>query len=133
MKRILLIAVVAFGLGGCAQIQKAADVVVAVTKSYTNPVTRADLDAAEGGVQLVFTGLNTYKRACVQGIADKNCRENIKAIQVYTRKVPPILKNLRAFVDSGDQINATTAYNTLMNLIRDVRSEAYIRNMKIGA
>lgn len=132
MKRIVLAAVVALALGGCAQLQHAADVVSVVTKSYTNPVTKADLDNAEGAVQLVFTGLNTYKRACVQGIADKNCRANVKAIQVYTRKVPPVLKNLRAFVDSGDQISATSVYNNLMAIIRDIKNEAYIRDVKIG-
>lgn len=133
MKRLLLVVAVAVGLGGCAQIQRVQDAVVAVTKSYTNPVTRADLDNAEGGVQLIFTGLNTYKRACVQGIADKNCRANIAAIQVYTRKVPPVLKELRRSVDSGDQVNAISVYNGLMTIIRDIRNEAYIRDVKIGA
>lgn len=132
MRKIVLAVVVAVGLGGCAQLQKAADVVGVVTKSYTNPVTRADLDNAEGGVQLIFTGLNSYKRACVQGIADKNCKANISAIQVYTRKVPAVLKQLRQFVDSGDQINATSVYNNLMQLINNIRNEAYIRDVKIG-
>lgn len=132
MKRLLLVVAVAVGLGGCAQIQRVQDAVVAVTKSYTNPVTRADLDNAEGGVQLIFTGLNTYKRACVQGIADKNCRANIAAIQVYTRKVPPVLKELRRSVDSGDQVNAISVYNGLMAIIRDIRNEAYIRDVKLG-
>lgn len=132
MKRLFLIAVVAFGLGGCAQVQKAADVVSAITKSYNNPVTPADLDAAEAGVQLIFTGLRTYKRACIQGIADKNCRANIAAIQVYTRKVPPVLKTLRVAVDSGDQVNAISIYNNLKTIIDDIRNEADARNVKIG-
>lgn len=132
MKRLLLVVAIALTMGGCAQIEKAGNVIAAVTKSYTNPVTRADLDNAEGGVQLIFAGLNTYKRACVQGIADRNCRANVAAIQVYTRKVPPILKELRRAVDSGDQVSAISVYNGLMTIIRDIRNEAYIRDVKIG-
>lgn len=132
MKKLILAVAVALSLAGCAQLQDFGSIVSAATKSYANPVTRADLDKAEAGLQAVFVALKTYKTACVQGLADANCKDNIRTIQVYTRQVPAMLTQIRAFVDAGDQINATTLYNSLVALVATIRQTAISRGVTIN-
>lgn len=124
MKKIALALALALALGGCAQLQKVQDAVSVITTGVDNPVTPEKLDSAEAGLQLVITGLRTYKKACVQGIADAQCRGNIAAIQAYTRQIPPILRDVRRFVDENDQVNAIKVYRTLVNLVADMKASA---------
>lgn len=132
MKKLALILFLGLSVAGCAQLQAARDAANLATASITNPVTPEKLDSAEAGLQLVFAALNTYRRACVQGIADLRCKDNIRALQKYTRAIPPFLNEARKFVDQNDQINAVTMYNTLIAMIADLKQAAVDRNVTIG-
>jgi hypothetical protein len=94
------------------------------TKSIDNPVSANDLYEIESSISIGFTALKTYKSACINGAADKNCRSNIAAIQVYTRQLPPYLNQLRLFVKNNDQIDAVTVYNQLIALYGNAKATA---------
>jgi hypothetical protein len=133
MKRLLLVGVVAFGLAGCTTLANIGTGISLVTKSVTNPVTKAEEAqieiAADGAVHL----LQTYKADCAKGIADKNCRSNVAQIQVYTRKMAPLLSQLRSFVDDNDQINASVVYNQLAALYTSAKSIASAAGVNVGS
>lgn len=133
MKKLVLAIALAVGLSGCATIDNLGTAYTLVTKSVANPVTRDELYRIEAGVQIVFTALNTYKKACMQGLADANCRANIAAVQVYTRQVPPYLRQLRAFVRTNDQVNAAVVYNQLVAIMGIIKDETAKRGIKTGA
>lgn len=133
MKKLALALVVAIGLSGCAQLQTISSAYDLATKSIQNPVTKDDLYRIEAGIQIAFTALATYKKACVEGLADSRCRDNVAAIQVYTRQVPPYLRQLRSFVKDNDQVNATVVYNQLSGILANIRNEAATRGVKTGA
>lgn len=134
MKKIIIIAALAISLGGCAESQKfwskVETGVSLLTSSVTNPVTPARLAEVEASISVIFTGLKTYKTACVQGLADTNCKANIAAIQVYTRQVPPLLTQLRAFVKNNDQVNASVIYNQVQQLITNITPLANAAQVK---
>lgn len=114
--------------GGCALLNAAQF----ATASITNPVTPARLNAVESAMTVAFAALNGYKKACIKGVADVNCRANIAKIQVYTRKAPALLASARAFVRKKDQVNAITAYNELVALIAQFKSEATAAGVPTG-
>lgn len=132
MKRVFLALVLAIGLSGCATIQKLESYGSLLTASANNPVTVQMLYNAENGMVLAFAALNTYRRACVQGSVDVNCKSNIRAIQVYTRRLPPLLRDLRSFVKTNDKINAEIVYNTIVQLIADFKAAASARGVSVG-
>lgn len=123
MKKIALAIVLAFSLAGCAG-QSIFHGGPSITATISNPVTPTMLYEVENAITVAFVGLNTYKRACVAKTIDQSCRGVIQKLQVYTRKLPPVLKNLRAFVRNNDQINAITAYNTIRQLLSDFQGVA---------
>lgn len=133
MKKLALALVLAISLGGCAQLQTVSTAWDLASKSVQNPVSKDDLYRVEAGIQIAFTALNTYKRACVQGLADAKCGDNVAAIQAYTRQVPPYLKQLRSFVKNNDQVNASVVYNQLSQILANIRSEAAQRGVQMGA
>ncbi len=124
MKKLLLAAMVALSLGGCATIDQLVNSAQIVTKSYTNPVTTSDLYKVESGVSIAFTALNAYKDSCAKGLVDTNCKANVAAVQVYTRQLPPLLVQLRGFVKNNDQINAITVYNQVVALVTNFKTAA---------
>lgn len=103
------------------------------TKSITNPVTVTDLYEIESSISIGFTALQTYKRACLAGAADKNCRANVQAIQVYTKQIPPYLVQLRGFVKNNDQIDAATVYNQLTTLYTNAKTTAANLGVNLGS
>ena len=129
MRKILVIALVAVSLGGCAQLQKIQDVISIGTASVANPVTKTRLNQIESGITLVFVGLNTWKQSCAQRLINDDCKKQIANVQVYTRQIPPYLKQLREFVKKDDQVNATVVYNNLSNLISTVKAQAKAANV----
>lgn len=133
MRKIVSAFLIVALLGGCAQLQKAQQVFSLATASVANPVTKDRLNELEAGVTLVFVGLGTYKKLCVNGTADVNCKQNIADLQVYTRQVPDFLTKLRGFVKDNDQINATLVFNDITALISELRTEAASRGVNIGA
>ena len=134
MKKILVIAL-ALSLGGCATVSEVASnistAVTAVTVGVTNPVTKKDLYQVENGMIIAFAGLNAYKRVCAAGTIDPSCKDVIRTLQVYTRQLPTLLANTRAFVKSGDQVSARTAYNALTDLYSRFKSIATANNVKV--
>lgn len=134
MKRLASIAaafaimgLVALPVGGCALLET----VSVATKSIDNPVTKTDLYNLENAMIVAFAGLETYRRACLAGAADVNCRSNIRKIQIYTRQIPPILSGLRTFVKNNDQVNAVVAYRTVQTLIANFKAAAAANNVEV--
>ena len=137
MKRIILAVTLTLSLGGCAGIpglpslQSIETAVQLGTASVANPVTPARLEQAENALVLVFTGLNAWKASCRNGVLPADCRDHIASVQVYTRKLPPILKELRDFVRTNDQVNAFIAFNTFSSLIATVKTQAAQNGVEI--
>lgn len=132
MRKYLAIIAVAFALGGCAQLSAIGTGVSLITKSVANPVTETELYQIESGINVVVKGLVSYRRLCLQGAVDKNCRANIAAIQRYTRELPPYLVQLRTFVRSNDQINAANTYNTMIALLTQAKQTAANLGVNLG-
>lgn len=124
MRISAFILALALALGGCAQIQEALQAGKLVTASIANPVTPDRLKATEDTLAVAFGLLNAYKTACVKGAADVNCKSNIRAIQVYTRKLPALLTQLRAFVKNNDQVNAILIFNQLKDAYNSAKGVA---------
>lgn len=134
----IAIAIVALSLGACANIplpsiQSIETAVQLGTVSVNNPVTPERLQQAENAMVLVFTGLNGWKTSCQRGLIPSSCREQIAAVQVYTRQLPPILTKLRTFVRNNDQVNAITVFNSFSDLIAIVKTQAAQHGVAIGS
>lgn len=131
MKRIIAICFALALLPACAQLEKARDLITASTASVSNPVTADMLNNVENGAIIAFAGLKAYKKACGDLAIPQSCRATIKQIQVYTRRLPPLLVSVRAFVRDNDQVNAVIAYNTIKQLIADFKSVAAASNIQV--
>lgn len=133
MKRLFIALTVVLALGGCAQLQTLQNVAKFATATITNPVTKemeAQIELGfDAGVQILLA----YRRACIAGTADKNCRRNIEVIQPYTKQAKPMLAQLRYFVDNNDQVNAVVVYNQLVTLYGNLKTAAANLGMDIGA
>jgi hypothetical protein len=133
MRKLLAIMAVALSLGGCAQLSAVSGGLSLITKTIQNPVTEQELYAVEASARILVEALLTYRKACLAGSADKNCRANIEAMQPYTRQVKPLLVELRGFVKNDDQINAVVVYNRLTALYQTVKSSAAQLGIPLGA
>lgn len=133
MRKYLAIVFVALSLGGCAQLSAVSGGLSLITKTVQNPVTDQELYQIEASIRILTEALLTYRRACINGSADLRCRENIAAIQPYTRQVPTLLTQLRLFVRNNDQINAVVIYNQLTQLYTNVKSSAAQLGIPLGA
>lgn len=120
MKRIISVALIALSLAGCAQLSTLETAIKLGTASASNPVTPTRLYEMENAVALVFTGLNAWKKSCIQGLINATCKQQIRTVQIYTMQIPPYLKELRAFVRNNDQVNATVLFNELTSIIGTV-------------
>lgn len=126
MKKLLIVPLLCFSLGGCLTLQGIETAFKLGTASITNPVTKDRLFEIETTISLVFSGLNAWKKTCVQGLINATCKDQISSVQVYTKQIPPYLKQLRLFVKTNDQVNATVVYNNIVTLITTVRSQAAV-------
>jgi hypothetical protein len=133
MRKYLAIVLVTLSLGGCAQLSAISGGLSLVTKTIQNPVTETELYQIEASIRIVTEALLTYRRACIAGSADLRCRENIAAIQPYTKQIPTLLTQLRQFVRTNDQINAVVIYNQLTQLYTNVKSSAAQLGIPLGA
>jgi len=124
VKRIILAITLTLALGGCQFFSKLQTFADLGTASISNPVTRDRLQQIEAGAVLVFTGLNAWRDACEAGTINVSCREQISAVQVYTRQIPPYLTQLRRFVRTNDQVNASVVFNQVVDLIGVVKGRA---------
>lgn len=133
MRKLVAIMLVALSVAGCAQLQTASTVLNAATKTYDNPVTEQELYQIEASLRIVTVGLVTYRRECLKGTVDKNCRANIEAIQPYTRQVPALLVELRSFVKTDDRVNGILVYKRLSNLYNQIITQSTARGVNLGA
>jgi hypothetical protein len=133
IRSALSIAFLALALGGCAQLQAISGGLSLATKSIANPVTKTEEGEVELALDSAVKALKLYKTACVSGTADVHCRANIAQIQAYTRQIPPLVAQLRNFVDTNDQVNATVVYNQLVSLYTNVKSAAAGLGVSLGS
>lgn len=133
MRRYLSVILVALSLGGCAQLSAVSGGLSLITKTIQNPVTEQELYQIEASIRILTEALLIYRRACIAGSADLRCRQNIEAIQPYTKQVPALLAQLRGFVKTNDQINAVVIYNQLTQLYANVKSSAAQLGIPLGA
>lgn len=133
MRKVILALTLSFALAGCAQLQAIQGGLSLATKSIANPVTKSEEAQVELALDTAVQALLTYKRACIAGSADVNCKANIAQIQAYTRQVPTLVTQLRHFVDTNDQINATVVYNELTALYTNVKSAAASLGVSLGS
>lgn len=133
MRRLAFAFVLAFGLAGCAQLQAVGTGISLATKSVANPVTKTELAQIELAGDTIIQALLVYKRACAANAADKSCRANVAAIQAYTRQMPPLIAQLRSFVKTNDQINASVIYNQLTALYANAKIAAANLGINLGA
>jgi len=132
MRKLLLALVLSTSLAGCADLQSLGAGISIVTASVANPVTPTREAQIEQAFDTAIAILNGYKRACIAGTADKNCRANIQAVQVYTRQMPPLIMQLRNFVDRNDQVNAVVAYNQVLALYTNFKTAAANIGYNVG-
>jgi hypothetical protein len=124
MKKLLLVLVLSLSVAGCATLQKGIDTISTVVVGINNPITNNELYALENSMIVAFAGLNAYKRSCVAGAIPSSCRDVVRRLQTYTRRIPPALTTLRRFVRDNDQVNARIAYGTVTQLLADFKGEA---------
>jgi hypothetical protein len=132
MKKLLFVLPLLLTLGACSTLQGIGTALSIGTSSIADPVTPTRLNQLESALTLVFAGLNTWRASCTQGVIPPSCKAQIAAVQVYTRQIPPYLTQLRAFVKSGDQVNAVTVFNNLGTLITTIKSQAAAGGAPIG-
>lgn len=133
MKRLIAAALLTISLAGCSTLENIGTAMQLGTASIANPVTPTRLNEMESGVTIVFAGLKAWKSSCQQGLLPVGCRDQVAAVQVYTRQIPPYLIQLRAFVKTNDQVNATVVFNSLTTLIGTVKSQAAAGGVNIGS
>lgn len=136
MKKYLVIGLVAFNLSGCASLPSLHTIETLVqlgSASIANPVTKKRLYQIESAITVVFVGFNTWKDQCKRGTIPASCRDQIDHVQIFTRQLPPYLKQLRTFVKTNDQVNAVVVFNQITETISAVKSAAAVNNIKIGS
>jgi len=124
MRKIIIVLALSLSIGGCQFFSKLQTFAELGTASIENPVTKDRLQKVEAGAVLVFTGLNAWRDACEQGAINESCREQIRAVQIYSRQIPPYLKELRKFVRTNDQVNASVVFNQIVDLVGIVKGKA---------
>lgn len=133
MKRLILAFTLSLSLAGCATFDAVTQGISLATKSIANPVTKTEEAKIELALDTAVKLLKVYKQACIQGSADVHCRDNIAQIQAYTRQIPPLVAQLRIFVDSNDQINASVVYNNLTALYTNIKASALSLGVNLGS
>lgn len=124
MRKIILAVALSLSLAGCGTLQNIQTALQIGTASIANPVTKERLNQIESAITLVFAGLQTWKHSCQQGLLPPSCRDQIAQVQVYTRRLPPYLTQLRTFVRTNDQVNAVVVFNSIVDLVGTVKAQA---------
>ena len=133
MRKVILALTLSLNLAGCATFDAVTQGISLATKSIANPVTKTEEAQIELALDTAVKLLTAYKQACVQGSADVHCRNNIAQIQAYTRQIPPMVAQLRTFVDNNDQINASVVYNQLTALYTNIKASALSLGVNLGS
>lgn len=136
MKKIILVLTLSLSLSGCAALADFVPKLVEtafnlptniLTSSIDNPVTPYMLYQIESGLTPAVVGLNVYRRTCWASVpkgTPASCKNTTRTLQKYTRRLPPLLTQAKAFVDSGDQVNAKVVYAEIMKTVTAFRSTA---------
>lgn len=130
--RFAAVAVLGLSLAGCATFDAIGTGISLTAKSITNPVSKTEEAQIELAIDAAISALRGYKQACIAGAADKPCKANIAAIQAHTRQMPPLIAQLRSFVDNNDQVNAVVVYNQLTALYANFKTSALNLGYNIG-
>jgi predicted small secreted protein len=133
MRKIFFVLALSVSLAGCATFDAITQGLSLATKTISNPVTKTEEAQVELALDTAVQALLAYKRACGQGSADVHCKANVAQIQAYTRQIPPLVAQLRTFVDNNDQINASVVYNQLTALYTNIKASALSLGVNIGA
>lgn len=127
MRKLAIVLALSLGLSGCANLSQ---VLTFATTSVNNPVTPAMVYKVENTMIVAVSGLLAYKNACIAKTIDQSCRTTIPKLQVYTRQAAPVIKQLRAFVRTNDQVNAIKAYNLVSALLDDFKATAVANGVR---
>lgn len=133
IKSLFAVVLLSVSLGGCLTFAELGTAFQLGSASITNPVTKTRLNQMESAVTIVFAGLGAWKKSCVEGLLPESCKQQIAVVQVYTRQIPPYLTQLRTFVKTNDQINATVVFNNLTSLIGTVKTQAAASGVNVGS
>lgn len=112
MKKAVAV-VLALSLGGCAGLH-----------NYNNPITKDTLYEVENTMIIAFAALKAYKQSCKAGAIAQVCKNNIIKVQVYSRRIPTLVKQLRGFVKNNDQVNARIVYDSIVTLVNQLQADA---------
>jgi hypothetical protein len=133
MKKLVLAFVITATIGGCTTLKNIGTAISVGTASITNPVTKTRLNQMESAMIVVFAGLDAWRDSCEKGLIPSNCVQQINSVQVYTRQWLPYRDKLRAFVKSGDQVNAIKVFNTVVDLANTIKEQAAAGGVTITA
>lgn len=115
--RTIAVLVLAIALAGCGTTRT-------LVKGVANPVTTEDMYRVEQTAVLVVAGLNAYRDVCERGLISAKCRDTVVQLQSFTRPAAAALRSLRIYFKNNDRLNAINSYNTLVQLLADVRAVA---------
>jgi len=133
MKRLIpLLLVLSLTGAGCTLFKNIESAIQLGSASASNPVTKDRLNAMESAAILIFSGLNVWRTSCVQGLIPPACKGQITNVQVYTRQIQPYLVQLRTFVKTNDQVNATIIWNEVLAVIATVKNQAAANGVTIS-
>lgn len=132
MKRLLAVGLLALSLAGCSTLSNIGTAISIGTTSIANPVTKERLYEVENAAIVLASGLNAWKRACIEGAIPVACRAQIANVQIYTRQIGPYLVSLRKFVKTNDQVNAVVVFNQLSDVIGIVKNRATAAGQTVG-
>lgn len=131
MRKIILAVALMLTLAGCGgkfalpSIETVQTAIHWGTASVDNPVTPTRLNQIEAGVKVVFRSLKVWRRACIRGDLNVTCKDQIRAVQVYTIPIEQTyIPQLRRFVEQNDQVNASAVFNTITGLIASAKAKA---------
>jgi hypothetical protein len=124
MKKIIIALVASLSLSACAQLENAKSIIQLGTATIANPVTKTRLYQAESAATLVVAGLQAWKKSCIRGLINANCKQEIAEVQRYSSQIPPYLTQLRLFIKNNDQVNATIVFNNISSLISTIKVQA---------
>lgn len=133
MRKFLVMAAVALSLGGCAEFKALSGTIALGTTSVSNPITPAREAQIEAAIDIAVKAMVSYRRACLAGHADVNCRQNIRMAQPYTIQVKALVLQLRRFADENDQVNAAAVFRQIMPIYESMKSIAATAGVDIGS
>ncbi len=131
MRKIIFALALMLPIAGCITAGDVVNGVQLATTGIPNPITKDTLYDLENVAIITFSGLGAYKKSCANGALPASCKDVVGRLQVYTRKLPPILVDLRAFVKNNDQVDAVKAYATAKQIIADFKTVAIANNVKV--